>query len=627
MVILCLLAVYTTAQSYMSERIDFSIDKVFQSPQNPQKKQPAQPSATATKPQAVKKEPKGPVKHIQLMYASLVSRVDGVPYQILTDSVEFYHDGAKLFCDSAHFNADENIFEAFSNVRMEQGDTLFLYGNYMQYDGNTKLATVRENVRLENGSATLFTDNLDYDRVNNIGYYFDGGMLVDSNKDGENVLTSFNGQYEPNFKLATFTDSVKLVNPKFILYSDVLKYSTETKIAFITTPTRIVSDSGTIFTSNGRYNTTTENAVLLDQSVVVNTQGNRYLSGDSIVYNKLSGEGQVFGNMMLQDTLKKVILKGHYGFYNDKTEYALSTDSAYCIEYSQGDSLFLAGDTLIMEKYYLLDTLSVSDSVLTIPSLDIANVADSSTTVPIYSDAESAQSSAISISDISTVPPKAAKDTAFHRIKAYYNVRFYRSDLQGVCDSMQFNSSDSILHLYRNPVLWNEGRQLSGDTIDIFMNDSTVDHIHVKRYSFSIEQVDSIRYNQLKGRSLKAYLKDKKINRVFVEGNVESMFYPKDDATNDLIGLNWLESSYLEIQFDEGKIQKMRAWPKVTGHMTPLEIVVPSEAKLKDFYWFDYIRPTDRNDIFRRVSRKASDIPPKRVEMPKRTAEEEEQGY
>lgn len=464
---------------------------------------------------------------------------------VLEDSVVLYHDGAYLFCDSAYFNQKNNTFDAYSNVRMEQGDSIFLYGDYMHYNGNSSIVEVRNNVRLENESVTLFTDSLNYDRNNNIGYYFNGGMLVDD----ENELTSYWGQYEPNRKLAIFKDSVKVINNKFTLTSDNLEYYTETKIARIISPAKIVSDSGTIYSSNGWYNTVTEESVLLDQSTVINNLGDKILRGDSIIYYKDKGLGEIFGNMFLQDTTKKVILRGHYGFFNELTEYAMATDSAYAIEYSQSDSLFLHADTLKLEM-----------------------------------------------------------DSTFRIMKAYHGVRFYRNDLQGVCDSMQFSSRDSILHLFREPVLWHEDNQITGDTIDVFMNDSTIDYIHVKRYSFSIEQKDSLRFNQMKGRTMKAFMNDGKIKRVFVDGNAESVYYPEEEDGYP-IGLNHMTSGYFEVIFDEeGKLEKMKAWPQTRGKLTPIDLIEEKQRRLPDFIWFDYLRPLNKMDIFRKVQKKASDI-------------------
>ena len=540
--ILCLLAIYASAQTVLSSRVDLAMIQVFQNPQKPQ------PS-----PQNNNQNKKGDPKLIKIIYSSVYSKQENSDNQVLIDSVVFLHDGAYLYCDSAYFNKTTNSFDAFSNVRMEQGDTLFLYGNYMHYDGNLKLAQVRENVRLEHRESTLFTDSLDYDRMMNIGYYFDGGILIDESNNNE--LTSFWGQYEPNTRMATFKDSVQLVNPKFVLYSDLLKYNTQSKLAFVTTPSRIVSDSGIVYTSNAIYNTDTDDAILLDQSTIVNKEGNRFLRGDSIFSNTTLGVGEVFGNMFLQDTVKKMILRGNYGYYDDKINFALASDSAFCIEYSQGDSLYLHADTL-----------------------------------------------------------KIQTDSIYRDIRAYYGVRFYRSDIQGVCDSMKFHSRDSILHLYNDPILWNKGNQLSGDTIDIYLNDSTIDLVHVKNNSFSIEQKDSIHFNQMKGRSLKAFLEAGQLRRVLVEGNGESVFYPQE-SNGYVILHNWLKSAYMEIFFSEGKFEKMKAWPSPEGKATPLELLPLPERRMEGFYWYDYLRPLDKDDIFREVKKKAGDIPPPRPKV------------
>ncbi|MFV0329060.1 MAG: OstA-like protein [Dysgonomonas sp.] len=565
----------------MSPRINID---VLQTPQKPQAPQNPQQS--------------GKPKVIVLVHSKDVIKRLNFDYQIMKDSVIFFHDGAYLFCDSAYYDEKKNSFEAFSNVRMEQGDTLFLYGNYMHYDGNTKLVMFRENVRLEHGSGTLFTDSLNYDRMMNIGYYFDGGMLVDS----LNELTSYWGQYEPNLKLATFKDSVILLNPKFTLYSDRLKYNTDTKIADIYTPTKIVSDSGIIYTSKGWYNTVTEESLLLDQSTVVNKEGNRILRGDSISYHKAKGYGEVYGNMFLQDTTKRVILRGHYGYYNELTDYAFATDSAYCIEYSQGDSLFIHADTLKL--------IAIIDSVKPIRNDRVERAV--TRTDSLHSDSLRLESVAKNDSTSFSLTKDTA-NTVYRQIKAYYGVRFYRSDMQGVCDSLQFDSRDSVLHMYKDPVLWNTNRQIYGDTIDIFMNDSTIDYMHVKRYSFSIEDKDSIHYNQLKARSMKMFFKGKKLNRVLAEGNVETIAYP-EEKDKELSGiLNWLESSYLQIFMkDDGTFEKLVTWPKSVGKTTPFDLVTPAQLRLTDFYWYDYLRPLDKDDIFRKATRKASDIKPQR---------------
>lgn len=464
--------------------------------------------------------------------------------KILNGDVCFRHDSSYMYCDSAYFFEQTNSLEAFSNVRMEQGDTLFVYGDYLFYDGNTQVAYLRENVRMENGQVTLFTDSLNYERIPNIGYYFEGGLIVDS----LNQLSSFYGQYSPETKLAVFNDSVQVENPDFTLYSDTLHYDTESKVATILGPSVIVSDSGTIHTSRGWYDTVNNTSLLLDQSQV--ESGEKILIGDSIFYNRDTGMGEVYGNMSLIDTAQHVTLQGEYGYYNEQTGYAFATDSARFLEYSQGDTLFLHADTLQM----------------------------------------------------------VTVDSVYREIKAYYGVRFYRIDMQGVCDSMQFNTRDSVLYMYTEPVLWNEQYQLYGDTIAIYMNDSTIEYAHVIQFAFAAQHVDSSYYNQLKGNDLKAYFEGQAVHQIDVAGNAESIFYPleKDGAK---VGMNETKSGFLTIWVKDNKLDKLKIWPSPVGSMTPIPDLKPDQKMLKDFYWFDYLRPKNRDDIYEVVKRKATESP------------------
>jgi lipopolysaccharide export system protein LptA len=464
--------------------------------------------------------------------------------KVLIGDVCFRHDSSYMYCDSAYFYEASNSLEAFSNVRMEQGDTLFIYGNTLFYDGNTQLARLRENVRMENNQVTLFTDSLNYDRLVNIGYYFEGGLIVDE----ENELSSYYGQYSPDTKIAIFNDSVRLENPQFTLYSDTLHYNTDNKIATILGPSVIVSDSGTVYSSRGWYNTETNVSLLLDRSEVVS--GNRILIGDSIVYDRDTGFSEVFGNMSIKDTAQMVTLEGDYGYFDEKTEFAFATNNARFLEYSQGDTLYLHADTLRM------------------------------TTI----------------------------DSAYREIKAYYGVRFYRVDLQGVCDSLQFNTRDSILYMYTEPVVWNEGYQLYGDTIVVYMNDSTIDHAHVIQFAFAIQEMDSSYYNQLKGNDLIAWFEGRTIRQIDISGNAESIYYPlESDGTK--IGLNQTKSAFLTIWVQDNKLEKLKLWPSSECLMTPIPDLKPDQKTLKDFYWFDYLRPLDKDDIYRVVKRKTGDAP------------------
>ena len=491
-------------------------------------------TSKTTKKQPENKKTKVYLLHADEGQADKLARPD---VQVLIGNVKMRHDSMYMYCDSALIFEKTNSVEAFSNVRMEQGDTLFIYGDYLYYDGMTQIAQLRENVKMINRNTTLLTDSLNYDRLYDLGYYFEGGTLMDE----ENVLTSDWGEYSPATKQSVFNHDVKLVNPKFVLTSDTLRYNTENKIAVILGPSNIVSDNNHIYSERGFYNTMTEQAELLDRSILTN-QGKK-LVGDSLFYDRLSGYGEAFDNVKMTDTINKNMLTGDYCFYNELTDSAFATKRAVAIDYSQGDSLFMHGDTLQMVSYNL------------------------------------------------------NTDSLYRLMKAYHKVRMYRTDVQGVCDSLVYNSKDSCMTMYVDPILWNEGQQLLGEQIKIYMNDSTIDWAHIINQALTVEMKDSIHYNQVSGKEMKAYFENGDMRHIEVIGNVLTAFYPEEkDST--MTGFNCLEGSLLHLYMKDKKMEKGLFVGKSNGTMYPMDQIPPDKLRLPTFSWFDHVRPLNKEDIF-----------------------------
>ena len=475
---------------------------------------------------------------VYLLHSDVLKKSKDNPNaQILVGDVAFRHDSIYMYCDSACFYEKTNSLEAFDNVKMVQGDTLFLYGDHLFYDGNTQMAQVRNNVRMENRTITLTTDSLNYDRIANLGYFFDGGTLMDE----QNVLTSDWGEYSPATKMSVFNYEVKLVNPQFTLTSDTLRYNTDTKIASIVGPSDIDSDENHIYSELGFYYTQQGQAELLERSVLTNN-GKR-MTGDSLFYDRNRGIGEAFHNVELIDTINKNMLTGDYCFYNQLTGYAFATDRAMATDFSQGDSLFIHADTLQLYTFHV------------------------------------------------------NTDSVYREARAYHKVRFYRSDIQGVCDSLVFSSKDSCLTLYQDPILWNGKQQLLGEEIMVYMNDSTIDRAHIQNQALSVERLDSLNYNQVSGKEMKAYFEGGEMKQVDVIGTVRLVYYPMEkDST--LLGLNSSETSQLSMFLENRKLKKMTMSPKSNGTLYPMTQIPPAKMKLDNFAWFDYVRPLNKEDIF-----------------------------
>jgi lipopolysaccharide export system protein LptA len=464
--------------------------------------------------------------------------------QVLNGNVRFRHEAVLMFCDSAYFYKNQNSFEAFGHVRMEQGDTLSLVGDYLKYDGNSKIAEVRYNVKMMHHNSILLTDSLNYDRLYDLGYFFEGGKLIDQ----DNVLTSDWGEYSPSTREAIFNYNVKLDNPKFVLTSDTLHYNTLSKQAHIVGPSNIVSGDTHIYSESGYYNTDTQQANLFDRSVVMN-KGSR-LTGDSLFYDKYTGDMHAFRNVIYEDKINKHILEGHYCTYNEQNGKALVTDSALAKEFSGGvDTMYVHADTFRVYTF-----------------------------------------------NIQT-------DSVYRMLHAYYHVRSYRTDIQSVCDSLTYDTRSARMVMYDNPIVWNWGQQLLGEEIHMFMNDSTVDSVHVINQALLVERMDSVYYNQVTGRLMKAFFDQGVLVQNQVIGNVEVAYYPLD-SDSLIIGLNRFQSSELRMFMKEKKMSKMWS-PQSEGILYPLTLAPPEENFLSNFVWFDYIRPQNKDDIFEWRAKKA----------------------
>ena len=380
-------------------------------------------------------------------------------------NVIFRHDETLMYCDSAYLYTEENLVTAYHHIHIEQGDTLDLYGDLLTYDGNEKLAKIRENVRLIDKEIILTTNNLDFNLKTNIGYYINGGKI----KNGENDLESSTGFYYSRLKLFHFRDSVVIHNPEYNIYADTLKYNSDTEVAYFLGPTEIISEDNYIYCENGWYDTK-KNISQFNENAYLSSKG-QYLRGDSLYYERETGLGKAFDDVELFDSTQNIILKGKYAIYTEEPEYALLTDSAQFMQISDEDTLYVHADTL--------------ESVLDTSGL-------------------------------------------YKILKAYYKVKIFRVDIQGKCDSLVYLESDSVFQLFSEPVLWSEENQLTADHINIHMANKKLHFLDLTTSSFIVSQEDSVKFNQIKGKNMRGYFVNNKLVRIEVKGNGQTIYYAKD---------------------------------------------------------------------------------------------------
>lgn len=450
----------------------------------------------------------------------------------LIGNVRLTQDNIFMSCDSLYQYSDSNYIEAFGNVHAIQNDTLHLWGDYMTYDGNTQLAKVRRQVTMKDPKITLTTDFLDYDAQNKVGYYFNQGTL----KDNINTLISEEGYYYTTDNQMFFRDSVKVYTPDYTMYSDTLLYNTVSKIISITGPTTIYGDNRTLYSEDGWYNSLNAHAELYKNN---HLSYNEYLArADTILLDSLSGISILKDNIHLFDTINNIIVEGNYGRLQKNNDYAYVTDRALLILIGSQDSLFLHGDTLSIEK-----------------------------------------------------------DSAGNNLmKAYHHTKFYNTDLQGLCDSMAFPVADSTVYLTGDPIVWASGNQMTANRIDMLMQNNAVREFHLNERAMIINELDTAKYNQIKGRNMVGHIRDNQLYLVDVNGNGETLYYPEDKGT--IIGMNKAMSAYIKIYIQDKKVKDILFIQKPDGKLNPLFLVNPEDMRLKDFQWHIGKKPLQKEDIF-----------------------------
>jgi lipopolysaccharide export system protein LptA len=473
-------------------------------------------------------------RQIEIVHADYVefSKSMGAGVKRLIGHVVFRQGNAEMYCDSAYHYSDENRVDAYSHIHIKQGDTLDLYGDYMKYLGNLKLAQVRRNVRLIDRENRLRTEYLDFNLAESYGYFFNGGDL----DNGENRMKSRIGYYYSRLKLFHFKDHVEIYNPKYTIFSDTVKYNTVSQTAWFFGPTHILSKENTIYCENGWYDTKLNIAQFNQNSRLYNK--GQILTGDSLHYERDIGFGEAFKHVELFDSSENVLLKGSYGWYYEKPERAMITGKAEMLKMNNSDTLYIHADTL----------RSVTDSLQKKVML------------------------------------------------AYYHVKFFKSDLSSKCDSLRYSESDSTIRLFGEPVLWSDVNQITAEHIDIYTKNRKIDRLDMLSSAMIIEQVDTQRFNQVKGKKMVGYFSDGLLSRIKVNGNGQTIYFPKDG--NEIIGMNKADATNLIIYLKEKKMSRIVWLVKPSGTLFPPEKINPQEMVLKGFKWLDDYRPLTKEDIF-----------------------------
>lgn len=437
-----------------------------------------------------------------------------------------------LYCDSALLFKSSNIARVYGNVHFNQADSIHAYGDSAIYDGNAKTAKLYSNVKLTDNSMTLTTNNLSYDTKTKVGTYIDGGKVTD----GEAVLTSKLGYYYANSKDAFFKQDVILKHPQYGLEADTLQYNTGTEKAIFRGPTYIYNKESTVYCEKGYYESETGIAVFYQNVKMENAP--QELRADSIYYNRETGIGKAFYNIIFSDTSQNALQYSNFAEYDEINSTIFSTGGSMAGYVMDDDTLFIGGDTIF----------SLSDSL------------------------------------------KRRTMYVFH------NVKIFKSDLQGVCDSLSYTDVDSIIRMFGLPVMWSDSTQFSADTINMIVKNKQLQEIQLYSNGFIVNEDDSLIYNQIKGRNIFGYFTNEDLTKIKALGNGESIYYGKDDD-GKYIGVNKMFCSEIFIYLSNKKFNKISFRNAPTSEFEPMRKVDVKDYQLDNFNWQFDSRPKSKSDL------------------------------
>ena len=460
-------------------------------------------------------------------------RKNGEDIQRLKGAVVFKQNDVTMHCDSAILYSVRNVVNAFGHIDINENDTLHIFGEKLDYDGNTKYAIMREHVRMTDRDMTLTTERLDYDFNKKEALYNSGGNITDA----ENKLTSVIGYYFSQNRNMFFKKKVVLVNPKFVMKCDTLQYNIITHKSFFHGPTTITSAKDFIYCESGWYNTINNKAKFGKNAYF--KSDNQLLYGDSLFYDRKTEFARALYNVRVIDTTEKLIIEGQYAEYYGGTKKTFITNQTFVTKGLKEDSMYMTSDTI----------WAIYDST-----------------------------------------------GKYRIIKGYYHAKVYGKSFQAVADSMVYSAVDSTLDMRTKPVMWFDNNQSTGKRILIHTKHNKITKADIYQDAFLASEEDSVRFSQIKGRNMTGFFADNELYRIDVDGYAESMYYVRDEK-KAFVGMNKIVSSDIVIYVKHRKISKINFKKDPDANMIPMKDVNPYEARLPGFLWRGKERPKSKEDI------------------------------
>ncbi|MGB4850523.1 MAG: OstA-like protein [Saprospiraceae bacterium] len=552
------------------------------------------------------------------------------------EEVKWISNGLQLRIDSTNIYADsavifgENRVYAYGNVVIQQGDSLHVFTDTLFYFKDTDIAELNGEVVLEQGTRQLWTNDLTYHLDERFGEYHNGGTLID----GEMQVTSKKGIYQAREEKVVFKDSVVVLDPKFNIAADSMTYLAGASKVLFTGPTNIYTKAAKIYCESGFYDLNSEIAEFNRNAQYAGDQ--KKATADTIRYFSKEGEVTMSGHVFVDERDRRINsshlrylentgetwITGSPAIYSDSTKLIRSPEIFYNEKTNQvstkGASVIRDGSLVMkMDDSNFDQNTGIGHAIGNVEWRDtLKNIGIRSERID-YSkqnsyllaygktrpyfftliEADTMFIAADTLNMLTVVDTLNVMDSS-RMIRAYNDVRIFKSNMQGWTDSLVFYEQDSLFTFYGQPVLWSDTTQFSADTIEMHLQNNQIKDIILNRKAMIVSEEFGTYYDQIKGKRIVADFDSSEIKQMWVTGNAESIYYTKDDQSA-FIGVNQTICSKMFFEFNKGQIHLLKYYGDNSSTMLPMSDANHDKMRLEGFLWRADERPQNINDLLK----------------------------
>ena len=551
---------------------------------------------------------------------------------------KFLHNGTYLICDTAFWYVDRELIKAVGNVKIIQDRTVLTSDNLDYYIKNN-LAQFRGSlVQLQDSdNNTLRTNFLDYNTKDSVAVFMDGGAMRD--KDGQ-VIESLTGTYDSKIKLFTFNENVNMFTDSVFVRTSKLYYQSDSSLATFGLSTHAWKEDKMLSSEGGRYDRKKDIFFFKDKVHALSKTQEGW--ADSLYYYRYNSDIEMLGNVQLMDTVKEVgTLTGYLYYKNADSEITMKRSPAVLSKPLQNgiaDTLWFGADKMIYKaiRKFEIDSITIASSKARLAEINTDPVAEyrkkaaaeaakaaaeaekqdpNKKAQEYYKNLQKRQKAAEAsknelvdtVKQVKTVPDSVKIDTLKLKtpldsskigfLKAFGNAKAFRKNMQMSCDSLLYSDLDSLVRLYKEPVIWNDmNRQYSADSITLVINNNSMTKAALMSDAFIVIQEDSLHFDQIKGAEMTAYFgKEGELSRFDAMGGTNTLFYLREGE--DIATVNKVEAKMLSALFKDNDVEKIFYYDAAKNDAYPIVQLPRSDSKMKGFLWQKERRPEDRNAI------------------------------